>query len=98
MKPQLQGLKLIDGNYTAIPSRSLENGGLSIFSETLGLELHLENQELRFYDPMTQKKLLSHQESEFARQQAELRAEQASQRADRLAARLRELGIDPEAL
>lgn len=74
LKPQLQGLKLIDGNYMAIPSRSLDNDGLSISSETLGLELHLENQELRFYDPTTQKKLFSHQESEFARQQAELRA------------------------
>lgn len=91
LKPQLQGFKLINGNYFPIAPLSLSNGGISIPSEVLGLELHLENQELRFYDPTIGKKLLSHRESELARQQAELRAE-------RLAAKLRELGIDPDAL
>lgn len=37
----------------------------------LGLELRLLEGELRFYDPQTEKSLLSHLETEQARQQAE---------------------------
>lgn len=59
--------------------------------------------ELRFYDPQTGLKLLSREEVEQAREQAEQErdlAQQerdlAEQRAAQLAARLRELGVDPE--
>jgi Uma2 family endonuclease len=67
-------------------------------------------QELRFYDPQTCLTLLSREEVEQVREQAEqernlARQEQdlarqerdlAEQRAEQLAARLRELGIDPD--
>ena len=37
------------------------------FSETLGLDLRLTNGELRFYNPRTNEKLLSHRENNEAR-------------------------------
>jgi Uma2 family endonuclease len=59
--------------------------------------------ELRFYDPQTGLKLLSREEVEQARNQAEQERDEAEhardeaqQRAEQLAARLRELGVDPE--
>jgi Uma2 family endonuclease len=91
LEPQLQGYQLRDGNYFALPVTPLPDGGLAITSSVLGLTLRLEQGELRFYDPATGEKLLSHAESETARQTAEARAE-------RLAARLRDLGIDPDAV
>jgi hypothetical protein len=60
-------------------------------SEVLGLELHLKGQLMRFYNPVTHQYLLSHEEEVSARQTAE-------ERAQRLAARLRELNIDPDAV
>lgn len=91
LEPQLQGYHLVDGNYFALPSTPLPGGGLSITSSVLGLVLYLEQGELRFYNPATGEKLLNHAEAEAARQMAEARAE-------RLAAQLRELGIDPDAV
>jgi Uma2 family endonuclease len=59
--------------------------------------------ELRFYDPQTQLKLLSREELEQAKEQvqqerdlAQQERNLAQQRAEQLAARLRELGVDPE--
>ena len=46
---------------------------------------------MRFYDPKTGTKLLSPREMEQAKHQAE-------QRANKLAAKLRELGIDPDSI
>ena len=112
LDPPLQGYRLVDGNYLPLPATPLADRVLSIHSEILGLALHLEQGELRFYNPKTGEKLLSHAESEAARQTAEAArqtaevarqmAEAAQQtaedRAERLAARLRDLGIDPDAL
>ncbi|MEM8544930.1 MAG: Uma2 family endonuclease [Cyanobacteria bacterium P01_H01_bin.119] len=112
LDPPLQGYRLVDGNYLPLPATPLADRGLSIHSEILGLALHLEQGELRFYNLKTGEKLLSHAESEAARQTAEAArqtaevarqmAEAAQQtaedRAERLAARLRDLGIDPDAL
>jgi Uma2 family endonuclease len=89
LKPSLQGFRLIEGNYLPIPEQ-IYSDRLSVYSETLGLELWLEaNGEMRFYDPKTGTKLLSPREMEQAKHQAE-------QRANKLAAKLRELGIDPD--
>ncbi len=98
LEPQLQGHHLRDGNYFALPATALPDGGLSITSTVLGLTLRLEHGELRFYNPATGEKLLSHAESETARQTAEAAQQTAEVRAERLAARLRELGIDPDAV
>jgi Uma2 family endonuclease len=89
--PQLKGFRLIEGNYLLIPTTSLVNGDAALFSQVLGLELRLSSGEMRFYDPVTGDKLLSHQESEEAR-----RGEK--EKVQKLAAKLRELGIDPDDL
>jgi Uma2 family endonuclease len=112
LAPQLQGLKLIDGNYFPISATSLPDHSLSVPSEVLGLELRVESGKLRFYNPATGEKLLSYEEVHQAQQEAEQArqaAEQARQaaerslseeqsRSQRLAAKLRELNIDPDAL
>lgn len=71
LTPQLKGSRLIDGNYQSIQGNILPDGTSSIYSEVLGLDLRLVGGELRFYDPQTEEKLLSHKETEQARQQAE---------------------------
>ncbi len=84
LRPRLQGLRLVDGQYQAIP---LVDGGMH--SEQLGLDLVQEGRTLRLFDPIYGVSLLSPQET---RQQAERetsradrqtqRAEQEAQRAD----------------
>jgi Uma2 family endonuclease len=69
LKPPLKGLRLIEGQYQPIVSNRLSDETVAMTSESLGLELHLSNGVLRFYDPQTQKKLLSHSEMQKALQQ-----------------------------
>jgi Uma2 family endonuclease len=104
LDPQLQGLRLVGGNYSPVETSTLPNGTLVLPSQVLGLELHLTQKEMRFYNPEMQQYLLSHEEEASARQTAETRAQTAEtraqtaeERAERLAAKLRELNIDPEA-
>ncbi|MFW9262049.1 Uma2 family endonuclease [Nostoc sp. CALU 546] len=91
LNPQLQGLHLIDGNYFPVATNTLPDGTVSLSSEVLGLELRLEAGRLRFYNPATGQILLTHEEEATARQAAE-------EKAQRLAAKLRELNIDPDSL
>jgi Uma2 family endonuclease len=91
LTPQLQGLRLVEGNYFPIPSNTLEDGTVSVASEVLGLELQVKSGDMRFYDAATSKTLLTYEEEAAARQAAE-------ERAQKLAAKLRELNIDPDAL
>jgi Uma2 family endonuclease len=110
LKPPLQGFRLVEGNYLPIVGQSIDNR-LSIFSETLGLELWLEaDGKMRFYAPDLGVKLLSPKEmgqakdraeqAQSAAEQAKDRAEQAQsaaeQRSLKLAERLRQMGIDPD--
>ncbi len=103
LTPVLQGLRLIDGNYVPVATTTLPDGTVSLVSEVLGLELRLKKHEMRFYDLLTNKTLFSFEEEASARQaaeQAQQAAEQARQAAEekahRLAAKLRELNIDPD--
>jgi Uma2 family endonuclease len=89
LTPQLQGLRLLEGNYFPIASNTLADGTFSLTSEVLGLDLRLDGRKLRFYDSVTGRKLLTHEEEVTARQAAE-------EKAQRLAAKLRELNIDPD--
>ncbi|MEA5623364.1 Uma2 family endonuclease [Nostoc sp. UHCC 0251] len=91
LNPQLQGLHLVDGNYFPVAANTLPDGTVSLPSEVLGLELRLEAGKLRFYNPATGQTLLTHEEEATARQAAE-------EKAQRLAAKLRELNIDPDSL
>lgn len=112
LKPSLQGLSLVEGNYLSIPSET-KAGELSIFSQVLGLELRRQQDgQMRFYDPATDQKLSSTEElaeskanaeqAKFAAEQARFAAEQAKlvaeQRASKLADKLRELGLNPDDL
>ncbi|MEH2024511.1 Uma2 family endonuclease [Nostoc sp.] len=91
LNPQLQGLHLINGNYFPLATNTLPDGTVSLHSEVLGLELRLEAGKLRFYNPAAGQTLLTHEEEAAARQAAE-------EKAQRLAAKLRELNIDPDSL
>ena len=68
-----------------------------LHSEVLGLELRLEEETLRLYDPATGQRLLSYQEAEQARREAEERARVAEARVAELEARLRALQATPPA-
>jgi len=84
LNPQLQGLRLVNGMYQPISASTQANDAVSLSSEVLGLELRLQAGELRFYNPATGEVLLTHEEE--------------VQRSRSLAAKLRELGIDPDTL
>ena len=71
LKPQLKGGRLVKGKYQAMTANRLPNDVLSISSEVLGLDLRLQDGDMRFYEPNTGRKLLTHQEEAQARQQAE---------------------------
>ena len=98
LTPHLQGLRLVEGSYVPVPTTTLPDGAIAMPSDILGLELHLKEKAMRFYNPATQRYLLTHEEEAAARQTAEERAQTAEERAARLAAKLRELNIDPDAL
>jgi Uma2 family endonuclease len=83
LNPQLKGYTLVEGKYQG---KVLEQG-FKIVSEVLGLELHLLDKKLRFFDPKTQKYLPSYQEIELARQQ---------ERLIKVISRLQALGLTPE--
>jgi Uma2 family endonuclease len=79
----LQGKRLNQGKYVEIDSSTLTDGTLSLFSETLNLELRLDPVKgLRFYDRISNELLRSHEESEQARiaaDRARLMAEENAQ-------------------
>ena len=89
LNPRLKGSYLFEGKYQPITSNFLPDGVSSFHSEVLGLDLRLIDGELRFFNPQTGRKLLSHKETEQARQEAE----QARQNA---IPRLLELGLSIE--
>ena len=109
LNPQLQGLRLVEGNYFPVEMTTLPDNLLSLSSKVLGLELRLEFGELRFYDPATGQKLLTHEEAVAAQQAAEQALKEEQERwqrvatarpspmartSQRLAAKLRELNIE----
>lgn len=66
---------------------TLPDNLLSLSSEVLGLEL-------RFYDPATGQKLLTHEEAVAAQQAAVQALKEEQECSQRLAAKLRELNIE----
>jgi len=98
LNPPLKGRRLVGNNYQAIAPNYMEDGNLCLTSQVLGLEMRLlTDGRLRFFNPQTGEYLRSPQESEQERLRERQRADRAQQKADRLAAKLRELGIDPDA-
>lgn len=89
--PALQGTRLVAGSYQALLPTTLPDGTLVLHSEVLGLDVRLEEGTLRFYDPGTGQKLLSHAEIEQARREAEERAGRAEAARQAAEARIAEL-------
>ena len=64
LTPQLRGFRLEDGEYVPMV-------GMRLHSEILGLDLVIEEDQLRLYDPQTGERLRIHAEAEAARREAE---------------------------
>jgi Uma2 family endonuclease len=82
LKDQLLGYRLVGNRY--VPVR-LPKGRDRLHSDVLGLDLVLEVEQLRLYDPQTQRFLLTPSEAAEARRQAEIeraREAQARQQAE----------------
>ena len=62
-RPRLQLFRLEDGVYKPVSGRSGPDGSLAVASETLGLELRLEDDRLRLWDPELQEYLLDRNEA-----------------------------------
>ncbi|WP_293342624.1 Uma2 family endonuclease [Microcoleus sp. CAWBG58] len=80
LNPILQGVRLVNNQYEPIPVNNIAFDTLWLYSEVLGLELHLVSGELRFKNPQTGEFLKTYQQSEqerLAAEQARLVAESA---------------------
>jgi Uma2 family endonuclease len=82
LKPALKGRWLDEnGEYQPMRLSRLPGGILSLYSYLLNVELHLEGDRLRLFDPDKAAYLLSHEEEQRARQEAERQAKLAKQQA-----------------
>ena len=86
LNPILQGVRLVNGQYEPIEANNIAFDTLWLYSEVLGLELHIVSGELRFRNPQTGEFLKTYQQSEQARLAAESAFQQSEQA--RLAAEL----------
>ncbi|MEG4815304.1 Uma2 family endonuclease [Microcoleus sp. K5-D4] len=71
LNPILQGVRLINNQYEPIAANNIAFDTLWLFSEVLGLELHLISGELRFRSPQTGEFLKTHKEENLGRLAAE---------------------------
>ncbi len=78
LNPILQGVRLVNNRYEPIPAHNIAFDTLWLYSEVLGLELHLVSGELRFKNPQTGEFLKTHEEE----QEGRLAAEQAQMAAE----------------
>ena len=69
MQTGLAGFHLVEGSYLPLPSRESRRG-LSITSDLLGLDLVLDGDDLRFFDPVGERLLPTYRE--YAARIAEL--------------------------
>jgi 23S rRNA pseudoU1915 N3-methylase RlmH len=75
LQPALRGRRLDEkGSYQDMTVAQLEEGAISLTSESLKLELRLENDRLRVFDPKTKKYLFSYSEAmDFSQEEAKAR-------------------------
>jgi len=93
VKPPFRAWRLSGGKYVEV---AVINGRVS--SDELGLELVDTGQTLRLFNPATGGFLLTPEEEAVVRQEEADARQEAEAHAARLAARLRELGVDPDKL
>jgi len=79
LNPILQGVRLVNGQYEPIEANNITFDSLWLYSEVLGLELHIVSGELRFRNPQTEEFLKTYQQSEQARLAAESAFQQSEQ-------------------
>ena len=90
----LAGDRLLDGGYQPVEVEWTDEERCRGWSQALGLYVCWERGQLRFFDPMSQEYLRTHdEEADRADAEAALR-ERAEAEVARLRARLRELGAD----
>ena len=77
LRPPLQGLQLVAGDYLSMPVVELADGALTMRSGVLDLELRVTDGQLRFHDPETGRRIPSFAEAEEARERAEQERERA---------------------
>ncbi len=87
--PRLQGLKLADGKYIPLPWQ-LADGGRTIRSEVLGLDVRVDGELLRFRDAAG-RDIPHRNEIEAAAERAEARAEREAAARSAAEARVAEL-------
>ena len=80
--PRLQGLKLVDGEYVPLPPRLVE-GGRTIRSGVLGLDVRVEGELLRFRDAATGRDVPHRSDVAAAAKRAQATAERAEAQAKR---------------
>ena len=95
LNPAVQGFRLHRGRYVPMDAERLPDGAPALYSEALGLFLHVRDHALRLHDPAIGEDLPTPMEEAVTRREVE--AENA-----RLRARIRELerlgqGPEPEA-
>ena len=78
----LVGERLLDGEYSRVELRHESDGRILSHSEALNLDLWWVDGELRFWDPVADRWLLSQEEERDGRLVAEVRAETAETRAE----------------
>ena len=78
----LVGERLVDGEYERIALHYEDDGRVSSHSEILNLDMWWDGDELRFWDPVSESWLLSHEEEKERGDAAETRAYAAENRAD----------------
>ncbi len=86
--PRLQGLELVAGEYRALPPRIAE-GGRTIRSGVLGLDIRVEGELLRFRDPATGRDIPHRAEVVAAAERVKAAAEQAKAAAEQAKAAAR---------
>lgn len=91
---EFQGFHLVEGQYQAISPTP--QGWL--WSQELGFYVGIHDRQLRLFAAEGALIPLPEESAELRAEQAEQKAEQAEQKAALLAAKLRELGIDPDFL
>lgn len=80
LDPRLQGNRLSCDHYEPLSPTGIEGGERVFHSTVLGLDVYVDRGEIRFRDPATNRKLLTLEETEFARRE-ETRARKKAEKA-----------------